>query len=148
MRTVMNIWAEREAGGANVWGRIMKIPCAVLTASVALLLGSMFCSASDAATRKHRFVSKTVHLTDDSRSYIVINLIINWNNSGQTLCQTYNASSRTIAGVIDLYPVDGSRDNHATAYPVMMPHRFDRIFSWPDLNPRNPVCVLTSSYYQ
>jgi hypothetical protein len=74
------------------------------------------------------------------------NIIINYNNSGQTICLAEQYNNETFAAVtFDVYPAPNTRPpRHGTATQRnMQPYTPYRIFGWLDGTKPDPQCVLT-----
>jgi hypothetical protein len=69
------------------------------------------------------------------------NAIINWNNSGKTLCVAEQYNSQTVVVRFDVSPVD-SFGHHGTVTATMAPYQFNRIFAWLNGTP-NIKCIMT-----
>jgi len=74
------------------------------------------------------------------------NIIINYNNSGQTICLAEQFNNETFTAVtFDVYPVPGHPGRHGTATQRnMQPYVQYRIFGWLDGAKPEPKCVLRS----
>jgi hypothetical protein len=76
-------------------------------------------------------------------------LVINWRNSGQTVCIAEQHNPYTVTAYFDVYPVYdnpiGSRPpRHETIKAIMKSYKFNRIYGWLDSDRPNPQCVLKS----
>lgn len=74
------------------------------------------------------------------------NVIINWRNSGQTICIAEQFNNQTFTEVtFDVYPAPNTRPpRHGTATQRnMQPYTIYRIFGWLDGTKPDPQCVLT-----
>jgi hypothetical protein len=77
------------------------------------------------------------------------NVIINYNNSGQTICLAEQFNNQTFTAVtFDVYPVPNAwPPRHGTATQRnMAPYTQYRIFGWLDGTKPDPKCVLTGWY--
>jgi hypothetical protein len=72
------------------------------------------------------------------------NIIINFNNSGQTVCVAKQWNPQTLTVQFDVFPVLPNNPHHGTATAQMVPFQFYRIFGWLDGTKPNPQCIPKS----
>jgi hypothetical protein len=72
------------------------------------------------------------------------NIIINYNNSGQTVCVAKQWNPQTLIVRFDVFPVFPNNPHHGTVTATMNPYQFYKIFGWLDGTKPAPQCNLKS----
>ena len=84
---------------------------------------------------------------DGSVACIITKVVINWNNSGQTLCAAYNECLRPVEVAYDVYPFSPGRGGHGTARETLGMWQWGRIFGW--IDGQSPAgCSLISATFK
>jgi hypothetical protein len=85
---------------------------------------------------------------DSSSKHLLVSIIANRHNSGETLCHVYNSSYQTTVATFDIYPVYPHSPDHGRVTISIPTSQWAKVYRWRAGQLANPRCKLVSSYYK
>lgn len=109
----------------------------------ACTLGLIFSGVVGAAA-----IAPSAQAQDESSNFLETRTAINWNGSGQTVCEVYNSSLRPITAEYIVFPISPDIMRPGRAMVDVPPWQWNKVIAWTsDQNPQ-PRCTLRASSFR
>jgi hypothetical protein len=93
-------------------------------------------------------VAPSAEAQDESSNFLETRTAVNWNGSGQTVCEVFNSSLRPITAEYIVFPISPDIMRPGRALVDIPPWQWNKVIAWAnDQNPP-PRCTFRSSSFR